>query len=243
MKRIKGNPLIQLAVISLLASSCVYSLFPLYTEDKVVFIPDIVGTWVDVESEDGSDSIRFESLLMRKSDPTFASGDPRNTAGYTIADLRKTMDTDDLADMLDQNSGWFSPDYTDVDAARYKMTIYNGSEEPEEYQVYISDLGDHLFVDAYPYGADSDFALGNRFPVHTFYKIELIEEQLIITMFDLEKLFKLFESNLIRLRHEIVDDQVLITARPEELQRFLARYSKDDSVFDPDQLIQRKVTP
>ena len=50
--------------------------------------------------------------------------------------------------------------------------------------------------------------------------------------FDLEKLNDLFESNLIRLRHENVDGTILITAQPKELQKFFDTYADDESVFD-----------
>jgi hypothetical protein len=63
-------------------------------------------------------------------------------------------------------------------------------------------------------------------------KLGLEGNQMNITPFDLEKLNELFKSNLIRLRHEYVDGNVLITAQPEEIQAFIKRYSNDESVFE-----------
>jgi len=44
----------------LLLNSCVYSLFPIYTEETLVFIPELVGRW-QLPEEDG-DYIEFTSL-------------------------------------------------------------------------------------------------------------------------------------------------------------------------------------
>jgi len=72
----------------------------------------------------------------------------------------------------------------------------------------------------------------NFMPVHTFIKLKFTNNQLDLTAFNLEKLNKLFESNLIRLRHENVDGTVLITAQPDEIQKFIDQYSDDETVFE-----------
>jgi len=63
-------------------------------------------------------------------------------------------------------------------------------------------------------------------------KVKLNGNKLDLIQFDLDKLNKLFKSNLIRLRNENVDGTILITAQPKELQKFLDKYSEDESVFE-----------
>ncbi|MCR9081468.1 MAG: hypothetical protein NXH89_03550, partial [Cyclobacteriaceae bacterium] len=70
-------------------------------------------------------------------------------------------------------------------------------------------------------------------------KLRLTGQKLVLTPFDLEKLNRLFESNLIRLRHENVDGTVLITAQPKEIQKFLERYSEDETVFEDADIYER----
>ena len=43
MKKSKG--LLALTALLFLMSSCVYSLFPIYTEDTLVFLPELIGKW------------------------------------------------------------------------------------------------------------------------------------------------------------------------------------------------------
>ena len=101
--------------------------------------------------------------------------------------------------------------------------------------MHLAQIGDDIFMDLYATDdsfSDSAFGSNVWFPVHTFMKLELDNDQLTITQFDLEKMNKLFDSNLIRMKHENIDGTVLITAKPEEIQKFLKKYSRDESVFD-----------
>ena len=74
-------------------------------------------------------------------------------------------------------------------------------------------------------------------------KVSITDYELEVTSFDLEKLHKLFESNLIRMRHENVEGTILITAQPDEIQKFLDRYSDDNSVFEETETYSRISAP
>jgi hypothetical protein len=123
----------------------------------------------------------------------------------------------------------------------YKMVVMSGGERLP-YQAHVVAIGEDYFLDLYPLPEFSDNTFSNNlFPVHTFMKMNLENGKLKLTQFDLEKLNELFESNLVRLRHEYVDGNVVITAQPEEIQKFLDRYSNDENVFD-DIEVYEKVT-
>lgn len=114
----------------------------------------------------------------------------------------------------------------------YKMIVQDNGER-YAYQAHIAKIGEDLFLDIYPLPEYTDKVFGNNlFPVHTFMKLKLENSKLELTQFDLEKLNNLFESNLVRLRHEMVDGTVLITAQPKEIQKFLDKYSNEESVFE-----------
>ena len=166
-------------------SSCVYSLFPIYTKDTLTFLPALVGKW-----SDGEDDILFEP------------------------------------------GGKHS----------YQMKVYEEGEMAAVYEVHLVRVGDDIFMDLYPSDDDSFSGKGvpsfeknlnaNYFPVHSFSKLKLVDGKLQLISFDLKMMHDLFKSNRIRLRHENVDDIILITAQPKEIQKFLKQYSNDTSVFD-----------
>lgn len=201
---------IRIAILSILLLSllslysCVYSLFPIYTEDTLVFLPDLVGTW-----EEGGIEIAFEAYFNEQID----------SSNFELENEVKE---------------WLKKRKENG----YKMTV-NDSDGSIEYQVRIAQIGKNLFMDMYPNPSGSKFegrVIENFIPVHTFSKIEVLDQTLVITDFDLEKLRDLFKSNLIRLRHENVEGDIIITAQPEEIQKFLKIYAEDEGVFEsPDE--------
>ena len=107
--------------------------------------------------------------------------------------------------------------------------------EATNYEMHLVQIGDDLFMDLSATDDNyTDKVFGSMvwFPVHTFMKVKLNGNKLDLIQFDLDKLNKLFKSNLIRLRNENVDGTILITAQPKELQKFLDKYSDDESVFE-----------
>ncbi len=72
MKKLKV--FLVLGVLMFGMSSCVYSLFPIYTEDTLVFLPELVGKWQTeandyVIFEPMTDNKKIEMGLMEATDP------------------------------------------------------------------------------------------------------------------------------------------------------------------------------
>ena len=309
MKKLKVFAAFGLLVF--LMSSCVYSLFPIYTEDTLVYLPELVGKWVTdpnnpddyiefepmseqkeenikvkdsnmspFELNDDSDGnpdtykyeMRGEGWAIKSDNPITVEidgkevSDPEKVMAYyndffagMKSDLEKgvAQKTQQLDSAINSEGNEFGKMLKDLGngfgelgkalketEAKFKGTAYLTREESYKmvvvennerfvYQAHVAQIGEDMFLDLYPLPEFSDAAFGaNLFPVHTFMKLKMKDGNLELTQFDLEKLNKLFESNLIRLRHEMVDGVALISAQPEEIQKFLDRYSKDETVFD-----------
>jgi hypothetical protein len=255
-----------------LMSSCVYSLFPIYTDDTLVYLPELVGKWM-MNPDEPDDYIEFlpmggseEEHSKNESVETYT--DSIVTENWTVrynavdgmmVNGRLVQDKDSIKafyeKILAPNKGKSESDQAfkalgdaaqkAIDASSkiegtayatrnesYKMVVKGGNER-YVYQAHVAKIGTDLFLDLYPLPEYSEEVFGtNLFPVHTFMKLSLKGGKLELTQFDLEKLNKLFESNLVRLRHEMVDGTVLITAQPKEIQKFLDKYSSDESVFE-----------
>ncbi len=269
-----------LAAFSLLMfcmSSCVYSLFPIYTEDTLVFLPELVGKWQNGYDQD--DYILFEKLKeeevdnieVRDEEPStyidslsgngwsIKSGDSISVVvnGKKITDRdqiiayydtligegKKTNEFErglkNFGNGLEKLSNAISKAEKRIEGTAYvtkeesyKMIVMDDGKRLV-YIVHVVSIGKDYFLDLYPMLDYSDAGFGqNLFPVHTFMKMDITDGKLNLTMFDLEKLNKLFESNLIRLRHENVDGTILITAQPREIQKFLKKYADDESVYE-----------
>lgn len=281
----KAKSILALAVLMICMSSCVYSLFPIYTKDTLVYLPELLGKWQVGNSPD--DYILIEKAVEVEASFKVTEGkeptDPAATNKVTVTNksFEITYDGDEyivqngdtirdkekvkayyeqVVDSAFQEfakelsgtlqnlgravksaankPGGFS--YSSDDQA-YIMTIKDG-DYLLKYEMHLAKIGEDIFMDLYPTDdkyTDQVFGSMVWFPVHTFMKMELDGNKLEITQFDLDKMNKLFDSNLIRMSHEKVDGSVLITAKSEEIQKFLEKYSRDESVFDGQEVYHR----
>lgn len=246
--------------ICLLLNSCVYSLFPIYTEETLLYKEELIGKWIT--NEETAHYVKFEpySKETAESDPVEDKQEYEYKVqireGFSITSdepisndlIEKLKDTNFDQSEIKQEKVSKDKIKSQVDFSGTVVTHHDESylmtvktdEKYEKYIAHLTDIGGDLFLDLYPITAFSSGAFSdNYFPVHTFLKIAVNEKKMDLTFFNLEKLNELFESNLIRLRHETVDGVVLITAKPEELRKFLNRYSDDESVFEDTKVYNR----
>lgn len=249
----KLKVLVAFSALMVCMSSCVYSLFPIYTEDTLVFIPELIGKWNNGEKE--GDYLLFESKFGTDNSFEFSVGIDDAVVSTKGGFSKKEFSIEELVaeygvgDSItyDAEKGTmlqFNNAVTlNSESMNYKMSVFEDGEFVEAYEVNLVRLGENLIMDVYPYDF-YDVGEGpsdNNFPVHTFLKLEVDNDEIKMTSFDLDKLNRLFKSNLIRLRHEKVDGTVLITAQTKELQKFLREYSNDQSVFEEPEAYSRIV--
>lgn len=126
---------------------------------------------------------------------------------------------------------------------KYEFIMVDG-QDSIGFEMGLLKLNDYYFIDLFPSDDCSFFAgkdcemweimFKNYVPVHTFIKFDLIDNQIVLTEFDNERLIELFSQNRIRLAHEMAgedDDYVVITASTSDLQKFITRYSNDKDAF------------
>jgi hypothetical protein len=273
----KSKVIAALVTLIFLMSSCVYSLFPIYTEDTLVYLPELIGTWKMGEDPDdyiiisngivvdGSISVtKLDNPLSNAESSvkitandfkvTFDGSEYLVIEGDTIRDkafienyYKQVMDSaltqageelaeslKGLGDKLNDLGNSVKPKTFKSGNKSYLMKVFEDGE-PTNYEMHLVKIGDDLFMDLSATDDNyTDKVFGSMvwFPVHTFMKVKLNGNKLDLIQFDLDKLNKLFKSNLIRLRNENVDGTILITAQPKELQKFLDKYSDDESVFE-----------
>ena len=214
-------------------SSCVFSLFPIYTADSLVHNSDFEGIWTNKEGKQitvtrlGRASNIEISVEADEKEYLVENGDTIRDKEYIETYYEKSLQ-EELVEMLDQEV----PGY---------LLVKMDKEDTIPFRAHLASIGKQVYLDLYPYDEDVQLSkeevfvnalAGNWLPVHTFMKVDIKDDQLVITEFDLRKLQELFRSNRIRLRHEEVDDWTVITAQPEEIQKFLSIYSEKKEVFE-----------
>jgi len=91
-----------------------------------------------------------------------------------------------------------------------------------------------LFLDLYPKEPKleaNDFYKFHLLPVHTFLKIEQLGTTLKIRAMNPEKLQEMLKDKPDLIKHEVVEDRIVLTASTKQLQKFMLEHVKDEGLF------------
>ncbi|MCK4855985.1 MAG: hypothetical protein KAT31_17015 [Bacteroidales bacterium] len=126
----------------------------------------------------------------------------------------------------------------------YKLSVRE-EDKLEEFALHLLELGDDLYLDFFPVNYDirHGFLDMHLVPSHIFAKAELTDQALIIQFFDLEWLEDLIDSKKIKISYVETRYSYLLTAKTEELQKFITKFANDSTTFiDADTLIRQDLS-
>jgi len=101
--------------------------------------------------------------------------------------------------------------------------------------VNLTKINDQHYLDfqTIPQNDDSSFSF-NRIQGHTFAKVNFSGNNLEIMHLDVEYLEEIIKAKRLRLKHEIIDEDMVLTASTEDLRAFISKYGNDERLFaDP----------
>jgi hypothetical protein len=131
---------------------------------------------------------------------------------------------------LDGNTIW---EFKKEGEKAYDMRVFDGKEGL--FKAHLVNLGDMMFLDIFPDGKTledmQDLYKVHIVPAHTFMKIEQMDPNLVLRMMDPDEVSKLLENDPNLLKHERVDDGIVLTASTEQLQEFMLKYANEEGVF------------
>jgi len=123
----------------------------------------------------------------------------------------------------------------------YKLIISDDENKKGSFVAHLVKLEDSLFLDVFPdeFPCDTDDPnktdwLYNVFflvPAHTFIKIEQIEPILKMRIMEPDNVEEMLEKDPKLIKHEIVQDRLVLTASTKELQEFLKAHANDEGLF------------
>lgn len=206
----KTRIVITLGILILLTiHSCIPSLFPLYTEKDLITDDRIEGVW---RMEEGG-NIWIIERLDYQGEFNFFNPNWTEPESGTGSESRKT----------------YRLEVQDIKEGRDTLEA--------EFLVYILELGGHTYLDYYPTDVElhHDFLQWHMIEVHNFSRIEVSDDRLSLQFFDPVELQEMIEKNKIKISHYEHDDNYLLIARTDELQKFVIKYSDDPkALLSPD---------
>lgn len=134
----------------------------------------------------------------------------------------------------------------------YKLVFSDDEGQKGSFDVRLAKLENKLFLDAYPGEMPWDKEDPNKtgwfyntfflIPAHTFIKINSIEPELKLQLTNVDEMKKLLKENPDTVKHELVEDGMILTASTKELQAFVVKYADDSRVFTAENILNRKKT-
>jgi len=132
----------------------------------------------------------------------------------------------------------------------YKLVYSDDEGKKGSFVVYLVKLENRLFLDVLPSQFPSEqqdwekmkWAYNFFFfvPAHTFIKIDSIEPQLKMRRTINDEMKELFKEKPNAVKHELVEDEIILTASTKELQAFVLKYAYDIRVFPAKIVLTRK---
>jgi len=134
----------------------------------------------------------------------------------------------------------------------YKLVYSDEEGKKGAFVVHLVKLKNRLFLDVFPDQFPSEqqdwenmkWAYNFFFfePAHTFIKIDSIEPQLKMRRTICDDMKELLKENPNVVKHELVEDKIILTASTKELQAFVLKYAYDIRVFPTKIVLTRKKT-
>lgn len=131
----------------------------------------------------------------------------------------------------------------ETDKTKYVLSYTDCDSAYTTYDVHILKLEGNYFLDFYlteittPDGKVANenkniaFWTFHIFPVHTFAKLTIENDTLQIDWFDGEWLKDQIKEKKIKIKHEMNDDNLLLTAKTADLQKLVVKYANTEAAF------------
>lgn len=204
------KPLFYLLAGVLVGCVPVMSLHPLYNKQDVVFEEKLLGKWVD----DANETTWEFKRLKGESEGIYQFDNPEEPEkAYELV----------FCNNEDYTRGLFFVHLVKLDNEHF-LNVY-----PRQFPCAKPDPNN-----TYPYNI---FFL---VPVHTFIKVDSIEPQLRMWLTDDGDMKKLLKEDPNAVKHEFVEDRLILTASTKELQAFVLKYADDNRVFSEEIVLTRK---
>lgn len=111
----------------------------------------------------------------------------------------------------------------------YTMTLHDKDSEIR-FAVGMVEVKGRLFLDLLPEEPKGDSAMWMQ-RMHEFWSIDLNKDTLAVKGMSGDWTGDRSEKGRLWVRHEIIDDKIILTAKPDRLKRFVRKWVDDPDAF------------
>jgi hypothetical protein len=135
----------------------------------------------------------------------------------------------------------------DAESKSYALMIHEEEDKQSELTVHLVEIGGKRFFDLFP--ADDaeietgDWMKAHLIPGHLFVRVEQTEPNLVLAVMNPDTLDKLLKDKPGLVKHERMDDRLVLTDSPKGLQAFITAGLKIDKFFGDPVTLKRIAAP
>jgi hypothetical protein len=131
--------------------------------------------------------------------------------------------------------------FTQKDSIRYEL-VYTEKGSASTFSAHLVKLGKYHFLDLYPESPDikNDFYKFHLLRAHSFLRVWITDSTLQLAILDQAWLKKKITDKKLSIRHEKVDDTIILTAPTRDLQKLVVRYAEDQKAFPNPEVLYRQ---
>jgi hypothetical protein len=194
----RATLLVLFVLMVVVASGCLRSLHPLYTEKDLVYKRELLGSWVEEDTAGFWTFVRFGEKRYKLT---------HRQRGYQEGFIRSETVPGDSA----------------------------------TFEVHLAQFGELLFMDLYPEPLErrNDLCKIHWIPVHTFSRVWIENDALKMSMLNAEWLEKMIDDDRLKIAHTRVEDELILTASTEVLQKLVISFANDSEAFPEPRVLFR----
>jgi hypothetical protein len=219
MKLLLKKSIFVSAILTLFTGCYLKSVHPLIPLEQAILVDGIEGRW---ETEDqrwtifnDMNSISNISIsgLNVKGEVSFSAGD---------------------GDSIDSDENTYFILFENLQDLSSDTTFFIGS---------IGEINNQKYMDLslFDLAMSQTFENYHLLPVHTFSRINIDNDELSLEFFKDSWIKSLIESNRVRIKYEKLEDDILITASSEELQKFVEKYGDDEKAYEDAMILKKQI--
>jgi hypothetical protein len=132
--------------------------------------------------------------------------------------------------------------FTKRDEKSYKLVYTEKDGKSGEFIVHLVKLAGATFLDLFPEDpklTQPAFYQAHLLPAHTFILVPQIAPTLRLSFLSPDWLKKFLTSNPTAIKYEKLDDRIVLTAQPQDLQKFLLSHLKATDAFSEPAELER----
>jgi len=116
----------------------------------------------------------------------------------------------------------------------YKMTYTDDKGKKGSFDAGLGKINNIMFLNIFPQEPklkQNDYYKFHILRAHSFIRIEQIEPTLVMRVMNPDKTKEILKNDPNLIKHEIVQDRIVLTASTKELQKFMKAHANDEGLF------------